>query len=97
MTWNGPNGCTNCLGLTFHPQPDFKFPHLQDENLYRKEEKELKQNDALSYLDSVREHFKDSPVKYNSFLDVMKDFKKNACVSVIPMLRLSIFLTASKI
>jgi len=31
--------------------------------------------DALSYLDQVKEQFKDSPEIYNQFLDIMKEFK----------------------
>ena len=38
--------------------------------------------DALSYLDQVKVQFVDHPDVYNRFLDIMKDFKSGAYVSV---------------
>ena len=35
-------------------------------------------NDALSYLDQVKVRFQEQPDVYNSFLDIMKDFKSQA-------------------
>lgn len=34
-------------------------------------------NDALSYLDSVRQAFQDNHQVYDMFLDIMKNFKNN--------------------
>jgi paired amphipathic helix protein Sin3a len=38
--------------------------------------------DALSYLDQVKFQFQDQPDVYNKFLDIMKDFKSQAYVSL---------------
>ena len=38
-------------------------------------QKELKVEDALSYLDEVKAQFEHQPHVYNQFLDIMKDFK----------------------
>ncbi|KAL5498737.1 hypothetical protein ACEPAH_2092 [Sanghuangporus vaninii] len=38
-------------------------------------ERTLNVTDALTYLDSVKRQFSDSPGVYNRFLDIMKDFK----------------------
>lgn len=40
----------------------------------------LNVTDALSYLDAVKVQFVDQPAVYNSFLDIMKDFKSQRCV-----------------
>jgi hypothetical protein len=37
--------------------------------------------DALSYLDQVKVQFVEQPDVYNRFLDIMKDFKSQACVA----------------
>lgn len=37
--------------------------------------------DALSYLDQVKVRFVEQPEVYNRFLDIMKDFKSQACVT----------------
>ncbi|KLO07673.1 PAH2 domain-containing protein [Schizopora paradoxa] len=71
MTLNGPEGFTNRLGITFHPEAD--LPQRQEEVT----ERVLTQADALNYLDAVRERLKDYPSRYNQFLDVMTDFKHN--------------------
>lgn len=39
----------------------------------------LNVTDALSYLDAVKVQFVDQPAVYNSFLDIMKDFKSQRC------------------
>jgi len=39
--------------------------------------------DALGYLDAVKNQFKDHPDVYNLFLDIMKDFKSQACVALL--------------
>lgn len=44
-------------------------------------DKPLNVNDALTYLDTVKRQFNDTPAIYNRFLDIMKDFKHQACVS----------------
>jgi len=44
----------------------------------------LNVTDALSYLDAVKKQFEDKPDVYNNFLDIMKDFKSQACVFVVP-------------
>lgn len=41
---------------------------------------QLKVEDALSYLDKVRNMFGDQPHVYNQFLDIMKEFKSQRCV-----------------
>ena len=38
--------------------------------------------DALTYLDQVKVQFHDQPDVYNRFLDIMKDFKSQAYVSL---------------
>jgi paired amphipathic helix protein Sin3a len=40
--------------------------------------KQLKETDALEYLNLVKVQFGDSPEIYNKFLDIMKDFKSHA-------------------
>lgn len=40
----------------------------------------LNVKDALSYLEMVKVKFQDKPDVYNHFLDIMKDFKSQACV-----------------
>lgn len=42
--------------------------------------RELRVEDALLYLDQVKQQFGDQPDIYNQFLDVMKDFKAQAYV-----------------
>jgi paired amphipathic helix protein Sin3a len=37
-------------------------------------------DDALSYLEQVRQQFADNPEVYNDFLEVMKEFKSHAYV-----------------
>lgn len=41
---------------------------------------QLKVEDALSYLDQVKNMFGDQPQVYNQFLDIMKEFKSQRCV-----------------
>jgi hypothetical protein len=41
----------------------------------QKRTRELRVEDALLYLDQVKQQFGDQPDIYNQFLDVMKDFK----------------------
>ncbi|OCH88405.1 hypothetical protein OBBRIDRAFT_795302 [Obba rivulosa] len=50
------------------PPPMLDVPNLATE-------RPLNVTDALSYLDSVKMQFQDSPDVYNQFLDIMKDFK----------------------
>lgn len=45
-------------------------------------ERPLNVGDALTYLDSVKKQFSDSPGVYNRFLDIMKDFKNQRYVLV---------------
>lgn len=45
--------------------------------------------DALSYLDQVKEQFKDSPEIYNQFLDIMKEFKYQNIPTMVVMQRVS--------
>ena len=42
------------------------------------EKKQLKETDALEYLNLVKQQFGNSPEIYNKFLDIMKDFKSHA-------------------
>jgi len=44
------------------------------------EGRQLDVQDALSYLDNVKQQFFDRPDVYNNFLDIMKDFKGQLCV-----------------
>ena len=41
-------------------------------------EAQLKETDALEYLNQVKQQFGDNPEIYNKFLDIMKDFKSHA-------------------
>ena len=41
-------------------------------------EAQLKETDALEYLNQVKLQFGDNPEIYNKFLDIMKDFKSHA-------------------
>ena len=43
----------------------------------------LNVTDALSYLDAVRNQFHAKAEVYNQFLDIMKDFKSQVCVSPV--------------
>ena len=45
------------------------------------DETKLKVEDALSYLDQVKAQFQDRSQVYADFLDIMKDFKSQTCVS----------------
>jgi hypothetical protein len=45
------------------------------------QERPLNVTDALSYLDAVKMQFQEQPDVYNHFLDIMKDFKSQLCVS----------------
>lgn len=51
----------------------------------------LNVTDALSYLDDVKHQFAEKPEVYNRFLDIMKDFKSQQCVTS----RLTIFFTTN--
>ena len=42
------------------------------------QKKQLKETDALEYLNQVKQQFGESPDIYNRFLDIMKDFKSHA-------------------
>lgn len=44
----------------------------------RQAKKQLKETDALEYLNLVKLQFGDNPEIYNKFLDIMKDFKSHA-------------------
>lgn len=46
----------------------------------------LNVTDALGYLDAVKKQFEDRPDVYNKFLDIMKDFKSQACVASVSAL-----------
>ena len=39
--------------------------------------------DALAYLDLVKAQFDNWPDVYNNFLDIIKDFKSQVCVSCV--------------
>ena len=41
----------------------------------------LKVEDALTYLDTVKNRFSDMPHTYNKFLDIMKEFKSQSFVT----------------
>ena len=59
-------------------QPPLQQQQQQQQPLPQYEDtgnRELKVEDALSYLDEVKEQFKDRPEVYNQFLDIMKEFK----------------------
>lgn len=57
--------------LNVRPLSPSHIPHTTDRS-----------QDALSYLDQVKVQFVDHPDVYNRFLDIMKDFKSGAYVSV---------------
>jgi paired amphipathic helix protein Sin3a len=46
--------------------------------------KSLNVKDALSYLDQVKSQFSENPEVYNKFLDIMKEFKSQKCVTLSP-------------
>jgi len=48
--------------------------------------KQLKVEDALAYLEQVKQKFKDKPQVYNRFLDIMKEFKSQTYVVLCPCL-----------
>eukprot|EP00040_Diaphanoeca_grandis_P026119 m.145798 g.145798 ORF g.145798 m.145798 type:complete len:319 (+) comp30455_c0_seq1:246-1202(+) len=67
------------------PQPD-KIQPLQDNSVAQsqasaqhtqQQQNKLKVEDALSYLDQVRQQFENQPQVYNKFLDIMKEFKSS--------------------
>ena len=47
------------------------------------ETRPLNKEDALAYLNLVKGEFDNRPGVYNNFLDTMKDFKSQACVSCV--------------
>lgn len=51
----------------------------------------MKVDDALSYLDQVRQQFSDNPDVYNDFLEVMKEFKSHTYFFVFYSFNLFIF------
>ncbi|THH08411.1 hypothetical protein EW145_g2724 [Phellinidium pouzarii] len=53
------------------PADDSVWP----EDTFSAGERPLNVNDALFYLDAVKKQFSKTPVVYNKFLDIMKDFK----------------------
>lgn len=55
------------LTALFHAQP----PSHQPGGIQQR----LKVEDALSYLDKVKNQFFQKPQVYNQFLDIMKEFK----------------------
>jgi paired amphipathic helix protein Sin3a len=42
----------------------------------------LNVTDALTYLDLVKNRFRERPEVYNQFLDIMKEFKGQTCVVI---------------
>ena len=55
-------------------------------------QRELRVEDALLYLDQVKQQFGDQPDIYNQFLDVMKDFKAQTYVIILLLLLLLLLL-----
>ena len=55
------------------------------------ETRQLNVNDALAYLDLVKDRFRERPEVYNQFLDIMKEFKNQmwviCCLKVSPWLK----------
>ncbi|KAM3721596.1 Paired amphipathic helix protein Sin3a [Dirofilaria immitis] len=62
-----PNG-----NIPFQPNQGSEAPH---ESNMRGNVRRLRVEDALCYLDQVKQQFADAPDVYVNFLDVMKDFK----------------------
>lgn len=52
-----------------------------DPQTYASLDRPLNVTDALTYLDAVKVQFQDQPDVYNHFLDIMKEFKNEQCVS----------------
>jgi histone deacetylase complex regulatory component SIN3 len=71
--------------------PGGPHPHSQSQSQQQTQQQQqfqrLKVEDALSYLDQVKAQFGKQPQVYNDFLDIMKEFKSQRCVS------LSVFLS----
>ncbi|KLO13152.1 hypothetical protein SCHPADRAFT_904456 [Schizopora paradoxa] len=86
MTSNGPEGFTNRLGITFHPELD--LPQRQDEQA----ERQRIMSDAFTYIFTVKERFKDSVSQYTQFLDVMKDYRNDAIDVHCAMRRILVLL-----
>ncbi len=57
-------------------------PNVGSDSQLDLESRPLNVKDALSYLDAVKKQFEDKPDVYNNFLDIMKDFKSQACVTL---------------
>lgn len=64
--------------VDMHPNNATPRPEAQDA---QDGARPLNVTDALSYLDAVKNQFADNPDIYNQFLDIMKDFKSQSCVT----------------
>jgi paired amphipathic helix protein Sin3a len=53
----------------------------EDQNPSQPHDRPLNVTDALTYLDEVKIQFEGQPDVYNQFLDIMKEFKIEKCVS----------------
>ncbi|KAL7684976.1 putative transcriptional regulatory protein Sin3 [Plasmopara halstedii] len=70
-------------------QVDDSYYQQQTMNVPPPRHRELRVEDALLYLDQVKQQFGDQPDIYNQFLDVMKDFKAQAIDTPGVILRVS--------
>jgi len=71
---------TSVFGLQVHggssTPPTVSIPSQQPTAQQQQQHfQKLKVEDALSYLDQVKDKFKNQPQVYNDFLDIMKEFK----------------------
>lgn len=57
-------------------------PIPMDDQNPQPQDRQLNVTDALTYLDEVKAQFADQPDVYNQFLDIMKEFKNEQCVSL---------------
>lgn len=78
-----------CQAMSLHqPSPPVPAPP-PDRSM---DSRPLNVTDALGYLDAVKNQFQDRPDVYNQFLDIMKDFKSQVYVRVLPVSLIAHFL-----
>ncbi|CAO3621024.1 unnamed protein product [Cunninghamella blakesleeana] len=63
---------------TTRTPPPISTQQQQQQQQQSESHRPLNVRDALAYLDQVKVRFSDQPEVYNSFLDIMKDFKSQA-------------------
>lgn len=75
---NGAGGYVELPDPSVNFNPEYYHgPSHQQQNMLAQRPRKLQVDDALSYLEQVRQQFSDNPDVYNDFLEVMKEFKSH--------------------